>query len=346
MSKLKVTGAGDSHGMSYSGIIEGLPSGLIISVEEIQADLNLRKPGGAFASPRKEEDLLEITAGYYQGKTTGAPLAFTIKNKQQKSEDYDVLKNYLRPGHADCVREIKYPHADHRGSGHFSARFTLIAVVAGAFAKKILRQKNIQVLGYVSQIGSIQDEHDYQEIHIQNREQSPLRMLNAQCSLEAEKYLQSLIERKMSIGSKATLQISGIPIGLGSPHTNKLNAGLAYALFSIPAVQAVSFGNADLALSSLGHEFHDQIISFNDDRIEFASNNHGGILGGMSSGAPIVVHATLKPPSSFGHPQNYWNKNSKKNEIVALQGRFDPVLAPRFIPVAEAKLAVALLDFL
>lgn len=346
MTKLIITGAGDSHGVSYTGIIQGLPSNLEITLAEIQADLNKRKPGGTYATSRQEADLLEITSGYYQGKTTGAPLAFNIKNQNQISADYDLLETYLRPGHADFVREFKYSHFDHRGSGHFSARFTLIDVVAGSFAKKILAQNNIYVEGYVSQIGILKDERNYDHIDMNLRETSQLRMLDPKLCLEAKSYLDSIIEKKMSIGSKATLQVRGLPIGLGTPHSDKLNAKVAYALFSLPAVQAVSFGNAELALTSYGHNFHDQIASLSKDKIQFASNNHGGVLGGMSSGAPLVVHTILKPPSSFGHAQTYWNKKLQKNETLELPGRFDPVLAPRFIPVAEAKLALTILDAL
>lgn len=343
---LKVTGAGDSHGHCYTGIIEGLPSGLEITLDEIQLELNRRKPGQDFASSRKEADLIEITSGYYQGKTTGAPLAFYVKNTNHESKDYDLLKTYLRPGHVDSVREIKYPHFDYRGSGPFSARFTLVYVVAGAFAKKILQTQNIKITAYVSQIASIKDEHQYANLCTSSIEQSPLRMANPEISLKAEKFLKDVIEKKMSVGSEVTVQITGLPVGLGSAHTHKINAELAYSVFSLPAVQAVSFGNTNKALTQFGHEFHDQIISLSNNNIKFASNNHGGILGGMTTSNPIVIQVILKPPSSFSHAQNYWNKIKKCNEVLELPGRFDPVLGPRFVPVVEGKLAIDIVNFI
>lgn len=343
---LKVTAAGESHGLGYTGIIEGLPSGLEISLEEIQTELNRRKPGGAFATQRQEDDLIEITSGYYLGKTTGAPLAFFIKNSNQQSKDYDLLKDHFRPGHADVVREFKYPHHDHRGSGHFSARITLVDVVAGAFAKKLLAPYGVTVQGYVSQIGPHADHTQYHKLKPEVIEKSPLRMMDSHVDLQTQQFLQKVILDKMSVGSVATIHIEGLPIGLGSPHTGKLNALLASALFSLPAVQSVSFGQAELITEKFGHEFHDSILSVGENSITFASNNHGGILGGMSTGAPVIIHALLKPPSSFGFKQNYWNKVLKKNVELELPGRFDPVLAPRFIPVAEAQLAVELVSLL
>jgi chorismate synthase len=346
LAPLKITAAGESHGVGYTGIIEGLPSGLEISLDEIQTELNRRKPGGAYATPRKEDDLVEITSGYFEGKTTGAPLAFFIKNTNQRSHDYDLLKDHYRPGHADVVRDFKYPHADHRGGGHFSARITLINVVAGAFAKKLLKMHGISIQGYVSQIGPHKDSKIYTTLNTEVIEKSPLRMMDSSLDQKSQKFLQQVIEDKMSVGSEATLHITGLPVGVGTPHTQKLNALLASALFSLPAVQSVSFGQAELITQKFGHEFHDKIESIQNDKINFQSNNHGGVLGGMSSGAPIVLHTLLKPPSSFGYPQMYWNKVLQKNVELSLEGRFDPVLAPRFIPVAEAQLAIEVLNIL
>ncbi len=346
LQSIKVSSAGESHGAGYTGIIEGLPSGLEISLSAIQNELNRRKPGGLFASPRNEVDLIEITSGHYEGKTTGAPLAFFIKNTNQQSKDYDLLKDHFRPGHVDVVREFKFPHHDHRGSGHYSARITLIQVVAGAFAKKLLAPLGITIKGYVSQIGTHLDTTHYDSLNQEIIEKSPLRMMNPTLDKKTQEYLQQIIQDKMSVGSKATLFIEGLPIGLGTPHFDKINARLASALFSLPAVQGVNFGQADLITQKFGHEFHDVITSVSDTSISFASNNHGGILGGMSTGAPIVIHALLKPPSSFGFKQKYWNKVLKKNVELELEGRFDPVLAPRFVPVAEAKVAVEILNML
>ena len=341
---ITLTSAGESHGLGYTGIIQGLPANLEITLQEIQDELDRRKPGGKFATSRRESDILQITAGYYEGKTTGAPLSFFIANQNHQSKDYELLKKYYRPGHADVVKNFKYSHNDLRGGGQFSARSTVTTVVAGAFAKKILKFHGIEICGYVSQIGPHFYNFTGKKLDAAMIEQSLLRIPDPELSLKAEQYLEKIILEQNSVGSRATLHIYNCPVGLGTPNTEKINALISHALFSIPAVMGVNFGAAESAALALGSDFHDEISSIDKNRIHFKTNNHGGILGGLTSSAPIIVHAILKPPSSFSKERNFWNKETQQNEKISFTGRFDPVLAPRFIPVAEATLAMVILN--
>lgn len=341
-----LSGAGESHGKGYTGIIQGLPSGLSIDIQEIQTELDRRKPGGLFSSPRQESDTIQILSGYLDGKTTGAPLSFFIPNHDHHSKDYEPLKDLLRPGHADAPRSLKYQHSDYLGGGHFSARYTLLYVVAGAFAKKILKKLGISFCAYVSQIGSIKDSTLYDNLDQSQIDNSPVKMANQNLCLEAQKFLGEVMEQKTSVGSKVTVHISGLEAGLGTPHVRKLNALLSFAYFSIPGVQAVSFGSADLASESYGHQFHDKVKDINSKKIFYDTNNSGGILGGLSTGATIISHITLKPPSSFSHEQDYFNSKTATHESTQLQGRFDPVLGPRCVPVAASLSSIYILDSL
>lgn len=341
---IKITGAGESHGKGYTGIIEGLPSGLQFSMKDLQTELDRRKPGGKFATARKETDQIEFISGVKNSTLTGAPLCFFVPNHNQQSKDYDILKDYIRPGHADLTRRLKYKISHHEGGGLFSARWTILYIVAGYFSKLILAQKGITVQAYVSQIGSIQDSMCYTKLNSKIIEKNSLRMMDKALNAKAEKFLTKIINDKTSIGSQVTIHIDGVPPGVGIPHTHKLNAHLSFALYSIPAVQCVSFGNGLNAPHAVGHEFHDLIESSKNKEIKFKTNHSGGILGGLSTGNTIIAHIGLKPPSSFSYKQKYFELSKNKSNIFSLAGRFDPVLGPRCVPVAEGIVALYMLN--
>lgn len=341
---IKLTGSGESHGIGYTGIIEGLPSGLKFSLKDLQNDLNRRKPGVRYASSRSENDTVLFYSGVKENVLTGAPLSFFIANHDQKSNDYKKLENFIRPGHADITRSLKYKTSHFEGGGLFSARWTVLYIVAGYFAKLILSNKNIKTTAYVSQIGNIIDSKNYSQLDSKTIDMNSLRMMDKKCNSKAEKLLENVLKNKTSVGSQVTLHIEGLPLGMGTPHTNKFNAQVSFALFSIPAVQYVSFGRGFNAPSSFGHLFHDKIKSIKNNKVTFVSNNSGGLLGGLTTGQDVIVHFGLKPPSSFSHEQEFYNTKKNKIEKFSLKGRFDPVLGPRCVPVAESIVALYTLD--
>ena len=331
-----VTTFGESHGVALGCVIDGCPPGIEISLEEIQKELDLRKPGSnKFTTQRKENDEVEILSGIFEGITTGAPIGLLIRNKDQRSSDYDELKDVFRPSHADYSYIQKYGIRDHRGGGRSSARETAMRVAAGAVAKKFLKSKlSIEIDGYVSQIGKFKIE-SFEKDEIKN---NPFFCPDKNLIPELEKYIDELRKEGDSIGAKITVCASGMPLGLGEPVFDKLDADIAHALMSINAVKGVEIGSGFEVINLKGSENRDEMSPDG-----FKSNNSGGISGGISTGQDLVASIALKPTSSIMVEGDTVNK---KGESVKVQskGRHDPCVGIRAVPIAEAMISIVLTD--
>jgi chorismate synthase len=349
----RITTAGESHGPGNVVIIDGCPPGLELSEEDLVGDLNRRKPGqSAITTQRREDDQPEILSGVFAGKTTGTSIAILVRNADQRSRDYDNIKDQYRPGHADYTYDKKYGLRDFRGGGRASARETVARVAAGAVAKKlILSEFGGKVLGYTRQVGDIvANIIDPTLVTYASIEQLPDGSPNiVRCpDPVAAAAMVSLIDHMRhecdSIGGVAEIVATGVPAGLGEPVFDKLKADLGKALFSLPAVLGVEYGAGFAVARARGSDNNDIFISKGDkDSITTQTNRHGGILGGISSGLPIVLRAAIKPTSSLPRPQPSVNSAGEPTNIRTL-GRHDPCLLPRFAPMGEAMVALVLAD--
>lgn len=352
----RITTAGESHGPGNVVIIDGVPSGIPLSVDDLKVDLDRRKPGQSkIVTQRKEDDAPEILSGVFEGRTTGTSLAILIRNQDQRSKDYSDIKDLYRPGHADHSFDAKYGFRDYRGGGRASARETTVRVAAGVVAKKLIAQAfGGQVVGYVTQVGTVRAEiPDPAQITLNQVETLPSGEPNIiRCpDYEAAAQMVSLIDecRKAgdSIGGSAEVVATGVPAGLGEPVFDKIKADLAKALFSLPAVMGVEYGVGFGCVTMRGSENNDlfttQQDTDGDRRISTKTNRHGGILGGITSGMPLIVRAAVKPTSSLPIPQETVDRRGAP-AVIATRGRHDPCLLPRFVPVAEAMVAIVLAD--
>ena len=327
---------GESHGPVIGVVVDGVKPGLDLSDEDIQKELDRRRPGtNPITSPRHESDRVEILSGVFQGKTTGAPISLLIRNKDADSSSYERFKDIFRPGHADFTYYHKYNgFNDYRGGGRASGRETATRVAAGAIAKKILRSYKIEVVAYVKQIGEIKiNKVDYNVIDKNN-----VRCPDAEMAIKMEEYINKIRKEGDSVGGLVEIVIKGCPIGIGSPVFDKLDAKLAYALMSIGSVKGFSVGRGFDVVSMKGSENNDQM-----SKEGFLSNNAGGILGGISTGQDIILNIAVKPPSSIFLPQKTISKAGEET-ILKLIGRHDPCICPRIVPVAEAMVAMVLVD--
>jgi chorismate synthase len=316
----QLTTFGESHGLAIGAIVQGCPPGLELSETDLQIELDRRRPGqSALTTQRNEPDTIQILSGVFNGKTTGTPIGLLIQNIDQKSKDYTAIENTFRPGHADFTYHHKYQgYQDSRGGGRASARETAMRVAAGAIAKKYLKQhENIEIKGFLSQVG-------------------PLHHPFTPDSLES--FIQELRKSGDSIGAKITCTASNIPIGLGEPVFQKLDAEIAKAMMSIPAAKGVEIGDGFGCITQKGSEHRDLM-----DQTGFLSNHSGGILGGISSGQEIMIHTAFKPTSSILIPGKTQNKQGEEAEIIT-KGRHDPCVGIRAVPICEAMLALVLMD--
>lgn len=333
-----VTTFGESHGPALGCIVDGCPPGLKLSVEDMQHDLDRRKPGQSrYTTQRKEGDQVKILSGVFEGKTTGTPIGLLIENTDQRSKDYSDIKDQFRPAHADYTYQKKYGFRDYRGGGRSSARETAMRVAAGAVAKKYLKQvAGIEVTGYLSQLGPIKAE----QILLDEVEKNPFFCPDPDKVPEMEKYMQALLKEGNSVGAKITVTANNVPVGLGEPVFDRLDAEIAHSLMSINAVKGVEIGAGFDSVAQTGTEHRDEITPDG-----FLSNNAGGILGGISSGQTIIAHIALKPTSSLRIPGRSIDVNGNAIEVVT-KGRHDPCVGIRATPIAEAMLAITLMDHL
>jgi len=340
-----VTTAGVSHGPGYLAIIDGCPPGLPLSVEDLMPDLRRRRPGQSkIVTQRQEEDVPEIWSGVFEGKTDGTSIGILFHNTDQRSQDYSDIKDKYRPGHADYTFDAKYGFRDYRGGGRSSARETVCRVAAGAIAKKLLAREGMSVLGYVKQVGNVQANiADPGQVTLDQVEANPVRCPDPVVAERMIALIEEVRKDQDSVGGICELVATGVPAGLGEPVFDKLKADLAKALLSLPAVMAFEYGAGFAVATARGSDNNDPFVRKPDGGIGTESNRHGGMLGGISSGAPIVCRVAIKPTSSLPRPQATVTRSGEPTEI-ATRGRHDPCLLPRFVPMGEAMVAIVLAD--
>ncbi len=331
-----LTTFGESHGLALGCIVDGCPPGIALCEEDLQKDLDRRKPGQSrFTTQRREDDQVKILSGVFEGKTTGTPIGMLIENTDQRSKDYSKIKDQFRPAHADYTYLKKYGIRDYRGGGRSSARETAMRVAAGALAKKVLAETwGIQVRGYLSQLGPIVIESvDWQQI-----DQNPFFCPDTSKVGEMESYMQALNKEGNSVGAKITVVASNMLAGLGEPVFDRLDADLAHALMGINAAKGVEIGAGFASVSQKGTEHRDEISPEG-----FLSNQAGGVLGGISTGQDLIAHMALKPTSSLRIPGRSIDLHGNETEVVTT-GRHDPCVGIRATPIAEAMMALVILD--
>ena len=333
-----VTSFGESHGPALGTVVDGCPPGLAISEADLQVDLDRRKPGQSrFTTQRREADQIKILSGVFEGKTTGTAIGLLIENTDQRSKDYSKIQDRFRPAHADYTYDQKYGLRDYRGGGRSSARETAMRVAAGAIAKKYLREQyGISVRGYLSQLGPLAVENiDWNEI-----ENNAFFCPDAALVPKLEDYMAALNKEGDSIGAKICVTASAVPVGLGEPVFDRLDADIAHALMGINAVKGVEIGAGFDVVEQKGSEHRDELTPDG-----FKTNNAGGVLGGISSGQDIVANIALKPTSSIRLPGDSINRDGEAVEVITT-GRHDPCVGIRAVPIAEAMLALVLIDHL
>ena len=341
----RVTTAGESHGPGYVVIIDGVPPGLELAVDDLTPDLDRRRPGQSkVTTQRQEADIPEILSGVFEGKTTGTSIAISIQNRDQRPKDYSEIKEKYRPGHADYTFDAKYGTRDYRGGGRSSARETSVRVAAGAVAKKLLRERyGVAVVGFVKQIGDIvADVREPESVTLEDVEANIVRCPDAEAAERMIQLIETVRKDSDSIGGVAEIVATGVPPGWGEPVFDKLKADLGKAMLSLPAVLGVEYGAGFAVATMKGSEAND-VFTKEGDRIVTRTNRHGGMLGGISSGMPIVVRCAVKPTSSLPREQETVTRSGQPTTI-ATKGRHDPCLLPRFVPMAEAMMAITLAD--
>lgn len=339
----RITTWGESHGKALGVTIDGCPAGIPLCEDDIQRELDRRKPGSnPYGTKRQESDTANILSGVFEGKTTGTPISIVVYNADHHSSDYSNIADKFRPGHADFGFHSKYGFRDYRGGGRSSGRETLCRVAAGAVAKKILSELDISVSAYTVSIGPIEIDRSIMDIN--SRFDNPLVMPDNDAAARAAEFLDKCMSERDSAGGVVECVIKGVPAGIGEPVFDKLDAVLSMAIFSIGAVKGVEFGAGFSAASMKGSENNDPFIS-GGGHITKLSNNSGGILGGISDGSDIVFRAAFKPTPSISQPQRTVTLDGENTEII-IKGRHDPIIVPRAIVVVEAMSAIALTDMI
>ncbi|QJD70965.1 chorismate synthase [Marinobacterium sp. LSUCC0821] len=334
-----ITTFGESHGPALGAIIDGCPPGIEICEDDLQGDLDRRKPGTSrHTTQRREADEVKILSGVFEGKTTGTSIGLLIENTDQRSKDYGNIKDQFRPAHADYTYHHKYGIRDYRGGGRSSARETAMRVAAGAVAKKVLAAFGVEIRGYLSQLGPIAiDPANFNWDEVAN---NPFFSPDAAAAEQMAEYMDALRKEGNSVGAKISVVASGVPVGLGEPIFDRLDADLAHALMSINAVKGVEIGDGFASVAQKGTEHRDEMTPEG-----FLSNHAGGILGGISSGQDIIAHIALKPTSSMRIPGRSIDKDGNACEVITT-GRHDPCVGIRATPIAEAMMALTLVDHL
>jgi len=337
------TSFGESHGKGIGGIIDGCPSGIDMDESFIQNELDRRKPGqSSIATPRKEDDKVEFLSGVFEGKTTGTPIAFVIWNQNQHSTDYDHLKEVYRPSHADFTYQQKYGIRDHRGGGRSSARETAARVVAGAVAKLVLKTKGVEITAYTSQVGHIAMTQTVDTVDLTLTESNIVRCPQQEVAEQMIEYIKELKKSGDSIGGIISCVIKGLPVGLGEPIFDKLQARLAAAMLSINASHGFDYGRGFEGVSLRGSQMNDSFIK-SGDKVSTKTNNSGGIQGGISNGEEVYFRVLFKPVATISKKQETLDIHTNEVELEA-KGRHDPCVLPRAVPIVEAMAAITLLD--
>jgi chorismate synthase len=341
----RITTAGESHGAGNLVIVDGVPAGLALSEADLQPDLDRRRPGQSkVTTQRQEADEAKILSGVFEGKSTGTPIAIFIENKDQRSRDYSDIKDKYRPGHADYTFDAKYGFRDYRGGGRSSARETTARVAAGAIAKKLLAQAyGVRIVGYVKQIGPlVADVAEPASVRLEQVEANIVRCPDPATAERMITLIEEMRAQRDSIGGIAELVATNVPAGWGEPVFDKLKADLGKAMFSLPAVMGVEYGVGFGCATLRGSENNDVFVN-EGGQIKTRTNRHGGMLGGISSGMPIVMRCAIKPTSSLPQDQPTVTRSGEATTI-STKGRHDPCLLPRFVPMGEAMMAIVLAD--
>lgn len=339
----RLTSYGESHGAAIGGVIDGCPSGIVMDMEFIQNELNRRRPGQSkITTPRKEADEVEFLSGVYDGKTTGTPIGFIIRNNNQHSSDYDNLKDIYRPSHADYTYSQKYGVRDHRGGGRSSARETIARCVGGAIAKLALQQLNISITAYTAQVGSIKLGNDYNQYDLSQIESTPVRCPDMEKAEEMIKLIEEVKSKGDTIGGVIACVVKGTPVGLGEPVFGKLHAALGSAMLGINAVKGFEYGDG-FDVNHRGSEVNDVFYN-NNGKISTKTNHSGGIQGGISNGQDIYFRVAFKPVATVLMNQDTVNKEGEETNLKA-RGRHDACVLPRAVPIVEAMAAMTILDY-
>ena len=340
----RLTTFGESHGEAIGGVVDGMPAGITIDTDFIQAELDRRRPGQSnITTSRKEPDRVELLSGVFEGKSTGCPIGFIVRNTNQHSGDYDNMRELFRPSHADYTYYNKYGVRDHRGGGRSSARITISRCVAGALAKMVLRQMGISIQAYTSQVGNIALDRDYRKYDLTLTETNAVRCPDQKKAEEMISLIEEVKADGDTIGGVITAVIKGCPPGLGEPEAGKLHAALGAAMLSINAVKGFEYGEGFDGVSQRGSEQNDIFLA-KDGKITTATNHSGGIQGGISNGQDIYFRVAFKPVATLLREQNTVDIEGKATTLTA-KGRHDPCVLPRAVPVVEAMAAMTILDY-
>ena len=340
---LRLTTFGESHGVAIGGVLDGYPAGVLIDEEFVRSEMKRRRPGqSAITTSRNEADEVQLLSGIFEGRSTGAPIAFTIMNSNNRSADYENLRDAFRPSHADYVYDCKYGVRDHRGGGRSSARETAVRVCAGALAKLALAQLGIDIKAFTSQVGEIALPSGYEAYDLSLAESNAVRCPDASVAASMEQLILEVKRAGDTVGGIVTCVVKGAPVGLGEPLYDKLSASLASAMMSINAAKGFEYGNGFAAAAGRGSQQND--IFYNDGgRIATRTNNSGGIQGGISNGNDICFRVAFKPVATLLMEQPTVTKGGEETVLLA-RGRHDPCVVPRAVPVVEAMAALVVLD--
>ena len=340
----KITSFGESHGAGVGIVIDGCPAGIDLDEGFIQSELDRRRPGQSrITTQRKEADGFEFFSGVFDGKSTGAPISILIKNQDQKSKDYDHIKDTYRPSHADFTYQEKYGIRDYRGGGRSSARVTAGWVAAGAVAKLVLRQLGISCQAYVSQVGNLRLDKNYQELDLSKTESNDVRCPDPEMARQMFDYIDQVRKDRDTVGGIVTGVISNVPVGLGEPLFNKFNATLGHAMLSINAVKGFELGSGFEGVKMKGSA-HNDVLENTGGAIRTTTNHSGGVQGGISNGEDIYFNVAFKPVATIMQDQSSVDKDGN-TAIVKGKGRHDPCVVPRAVPIVEAMSAVVMTDF-
>lgn len=336
-----LTSFGESHGEAVGGVVDGMPAGIDIDLDFIQADLDRRRPGqSAITTSRKEADKVELLSGVFEGKSTGCPIGFVVRNTNQHSQDYENMRNVFRPSHADYTYTTKYGVRDHRGGGRSSARITISRCVAGALAKLALRQIGVSVTAYTSQVGDIAIDPDYRHHDFSKIETNAVRCPDVEAAAKMEKLIAEVKGQGDTVGGIITCVVKGCPVGLGEPEFGKLHAALGSAMLGINAVKGFEYGAGFACVNRRGSELNDVFT----EGFRTTTNNSGGIQGGISNGEDIYFRVAFKPVATLLMEQQTVDKDGNPTTLTA-RGRHDPCVLPRAVPIVEAMAAMTILDY-